>query len=184
MIACKRAILAMSKSAWPEGRIGRADEQDWYLVVKEAVRLYKQGSKDDVILAITGFNGPELKHPEIYYYRQTLVGFGLIEGSDFLIFPEGTDTLTQLGVAVRFAKDHSMKLVVVSTKLHVLRIKWICFWDKISALNVTPPELGIPRRKEILNDIVMTILHPFIDMFRLRPTYLELLAKRRAKGKL
>ena len=178
----KHVIMAMSKSAWSEGRTGARKEQDWYLVVQEAVRIKKQQGEDSVVVAVTGFTNVTFSLPEIECYKQALLDFDLKEGKDFYLLHEGIDTITQLHAAHAFAVFHKTDFAVVSTKLHVMRIRWLCFWDKIQAKHYTPPHLGIPRREEIVNDIVLTVLFPFIDIFGLRSRFLAYLEKRRAKG--
>ena len=75
----KHVIMAMSKSAWSEGRTGARKEQDWYLVVQEAVRIKKQQGEDSVVVAVTGFTNVTFSLPEIECYKQALLDFDLKE---------------------------------------------------------------------------------------------------------
>lgn len=187
-------IMAMSKSAWPEGRVGKREEQDWFLVVEEAknrlLEHRKRGIKA-VIVAVTGMKPLTSTQPEIYFYEEALLSFDLVKGEDFILFSNGIDTITQLHEAFWFVnlwKDAHLE--IVCTKLHFFRVVWLCFWDK-KLLNgskkvhcYTPKKFGKPRVEEIVNDLVMMFIIPMIDVFGLREHFLNYVSKRRACGKL
>ena len=190
-IASSTVFMAMSKSAWPEGRTGDPKRQDWYLVVEEAVRLYKDfGGPWDILIGVTGFTNAGSSNPEILYYKKAFEDFGLVEGKNFFLIPDGIDTTTQLRAAYEFAALRNADLTIVSTLLHIDRVRWITWWDKINNLHhlkivhFTPKELGISRKEEVKNDIILKYLFPVIDILGMRQVFLKYVEKRRASGKL
>ena len=189
-----RIIMAMSKSAWPEGRVGKREEQDWFLVVEEArnrLLEYRKSGVKAVVIAVTGMKPSASTQPEIYFYKEALLSLGLVEGKDFSLISTGIDTITQLHEAFGFVNLwHGAQLEIVCTKLHFFRTIWLCFWDKkllngnTKVMCYTPKKFGKPRSEEIINDLVMMLAIPIIDILGLRKNFLNYVNKRRSSGKL
>lgn len=189
----RRVIMIMSKSAWPEGRNGEHEDQDWVLVVKKAIEIYRESVSAGipaVMVAVTGFKNKSSAFSEIHYYREELMRRGFEDGEGVEFLSQGIDTTTQLLAAYRFAKAHNACMYVVSTQLHFVRVSWITWWDKVKGLHdldikhFVPDRVGIPRKEEIKNDLILMFLFIIIDILGLRSQFLAYVEKRRATGKL
>ncbi len=184
-------VVPLAKSAWPEGRLGYLEDQDWYCALRYAIRLYTTAKYDNNLvvrlLTASGFQHADSSLPEIEQYRIVLEKYAFTEGEDYILLREGIDTFTQLDAIFKYAKENHVKEIhLVSTRLHYLRIRWICWRDgRKNVMHHTPKGFGgIPRLSEIKNDIILTILMPIIDILGKRAKFQAYVASRRAKGKL
>jgi len=178
----QKLILIVEKAPLPKkGRFGSERIQEWYLAVKMAVSLAKKydGAK---LMLVTSFAVPGEGSEMDHYLGVLSRDFGISADTVEKIH-SGLDTIGQLELADKYARDNGVDLIVVCTLWNSLRIKYLVWRGKIKA-EVVVSKWGIPRPREALTDIVLTFIFPVIDLLGGRNWFLRKTRERRAKGKL
>ena len=167
-------IFPLPKSPWPEGRVGPREQQDWYRAAIKAGRM--QASAPDSKILLVSATKVEGTKGDLFYYGE------LFDRSapHVVSIEAGLETVTQLGAAEWAAKKAEAKLVVISTWLHYPRVRWLCRGKNFEHHWV----FGIPRLKEVKNDVLLIFLFPLIDILGLRAWFLRRVLERREGGKL
>lgn len=155
------------------GRFGPIHLQDWYIGLKTAIEIHKKYSFSKIAI-ITDFKTDGLHEADIY--KEILDSHKI---TDYFISREGFETVGQVEAAKRIADEIKHELILVSTFLHFPRVK---YYAGKGVLNFSA--WGIPRPKEILRDISMIVLAPFLRLTRLENRFVEMIKSRRSKGLL
>lgn len=175
-----RVIAILPKSPRPlKGRFGSKRVQDWYKAcVVAAVLLRRKEASGSVILVSSEVEIDG--QPEILDYETALQELG-VRKVDRLFLRHGFETVTHLEMAANFAWWVGKPLVIVCTWTHYPRVKYICFTNKITA--EVEVAYGRPRPKEMVTDLLLTVLFPIIDLFHLRHRFLMKVEGWRQQGK-
>ena len=168
----------MPKSPWPQGRIGSEFMQDWYAQCTEAaeqVRKHKHRGIEIVVSSETHVKGAER---EDRYYRDALGHLGVIP----TLLCKGTETESHICALGEYAATREADLVIIVTKAHYWRVRWICWRQGVKASLIKVA--GWARPSELRSDWVLTFLYPIIDLCGLKGRFLQLVRTRRDSGKL
>ena len=168
-------ICAMSKSPHTGGRVGKKEWQDWYQCLVKATEI-SQSATDPKFLVVTGFQAEGSSH-EVEIYSAILNA--LAPHVQIIAIRDGRETIKQIDIIRRVADEQKEELVIISTFLHYLRVRYLA--RGIKARHVVA--FGIPRPREIVNDITLTALMPLVDVLGLRSLFLRCIEGRRAAGK-
>ncbi len=175
-------IYPVPKSPHRLGRVGKREFQDWYQSVIAAKMLLEQSRSAQVhakVLLLTATNIAGQK-PEIEIYLDALKELG-VEDDDTLVVRKGFETIGHLEAAMEVARKHKARLVVISTLLHSPRVRWLCRRNKEVHHRTV---IGIPRPKEAVTDLVLSVLFPLIDICGGRAWFLGKVGARRTHGRL
>jgi hypothetical protein len=170
-----RLIVPLTKSPH-SGRIGPKEKQEWYQGLVLAQKLYEQG---DLILVISDVQVAGEEH-EANIYKNALESLG-VSWINTHIVRQCQETTGQIEEASNIAFRRDLELVFISTWTHYLRVRWICFWDKVRAKHVIA--WGRPRPKEAVTDFILTFFFPILDICRQRRRFLKWVETRRKSGK-
>lgn len=174
----KEIILAIvTKSPWPEGRYGPLEWQDWIRACIDAALWKKAMPKAQIVVPCA--TQPVVGPPEVEYYVQAFRGLGY----EIEAIREGYETLAQIKIFGRLAKERNADLVLFTTWTHYPRVVWICWRCGVKARKFVVA-WGIPRPREALTDLVNTFLYPALDLCGLQKWFKDKVIKRRLKGKL
>ncbi len=170
-------IALIPKSPWRKGRIGPAARQDWVSACDDAAKLAKQMPDAKIIVADAYVERGE--RPDLELYQAALEEAGVPKNQQHLT-SEGMETIGHIEALNRIARAEDVDLLIVSTFLHYPRVRWICRGQG----HQHRAAWGIPRPKEALTDLVLTILFPLLDRLGLRQQFLKRVTKRRESGEL
>ena len=172
----KKIICPITKSPSKNntGRIGPINKQDWYQGIEVAIEIHKKTPNSQIAI-ITNFK-PNTDEHEADIYLEILNRRGI---NNIIIIREGLETIGQIEAAKKLAKKSEADLVLVSTSLHFLRVKYYAGSGVLHKIS-----WGIPRPLEVPRDIILIFLAPLIDVFGIRGIYKDILIKRRGKGLL
>jgi hypothetical protein len=156
--------------------VGPREWQDWYRgLVKSAKLLERYGGK---ILVLSNVQVHGERHEADLYEEALKEILGPLFENNVIVIKEAQETIEQLEKAKRYSEESDMDLVVVSTFLHYLRVRWLSMGDHLKHHFA----FGIPRPKEALTDIILTFLFPVIDGMGWREKFLDKVVKRRESG--
>lgn len=168
-------IVPLSKSPQPEGRIGPEELQDWYRQCVKAVQLARR--RNAPLVTSSSFVMKDSVSDEEQYGRViSLLGCELVR------LGVGDNTIDQLAELKSYARQHGVKIVLVATWLHYLRVKWLCMRENVDADVFISG--GMPRPKEAITDLILTILYPLIDLLGKKEAFERYIRSRRALGML
>jgi uncharacterized SAM-binding protein YcdF (DUF218 family) len=154
-------------------------DQDWYYGIVKAVELLNE-NPDSEILVLTAMQ-VEGQMSEADLYVHVLVDQLGVDSQKVWVINECRETVGQLETASELAFNYDYELVVVSTKLHSPRVKWICWKRGIVAEHYKVD--GNPRPAEVTTDKILNVIFPMIDTIPpLRNMFLRLVGGRRSKG--
>lgn len=169
-------ILPLTKSPHQSGRMGPVEVQDWYRgLVRAKELLHELKPAKILVLAnvhITGEKG------ETDLYLDALHTL-CVPDEDILVVREGQETIEQIEIALALAKREGARLLIISTFLHYLRVRWLCRGEPVEHYIAW----GMPRPREILTDTLLTALFPLIDIMGGREWFLEKVKARRLSGR-
>lgn len=169
-------ILPLPKSAHPSGRVGPIEVQDWYRGLVKATLLLEK-YRPAKILVLTAFHAVG-EEPEMAIYLSALKRLG-VDKNDIIVIEKARETIEQIEISTNYVKENNAELVIVSTFLHYLRVRWLC-----RGLNIEHHiAFGVPRPYEAVTDIILTVIFPIIDLLEKKKWFSEMVGKRRAKGK-
>ena len=169
-------ILPLTKSSWMDGRIGPIEKQDFFVSIKRAKTLHAR-HPDSKILVLSNVQVGGCEH-EVDCSLRALCMLD-VPGGDILVLRKGCETIEQLEIARDIAKKEGAKLVVVSTWLHYLRVRWLAR-GMGAEHHIT---YGRPRLREALTDIALIPGMIFIDLLGRREWFKKKVEKRRLSGK-
>ena len=171
----KYFIVPITKSPHKRGRLGPVELQDWYQGVKKAVSLLKQ-IPDSKILIVSDVHIDGEEHEADIYVR-ALRGLG-VGGEDMVVVKDCYETIGQVDMIKKIAKEQSYKLIFISTFLHFPRV-----WLLARGMNVKHYlALGLPRPREAITDIILSFLFPIIDVLGGRVWFQKKVLHRRKEG--
>jgi len=174
----KKTILGIvTKSPWPKGRRGSREKQDWYQTCIDAVCWKKVVQNAQIVVPCA--TQPTDGQREVEYYVQAVKELGgEIEAID-----EGYETVAQIKIFGRLARERKSDLILFTTFTHYPRIAWICWWNKIPVKKLVVA-WGIPRPREACTDLVLIFLYPMLDVLGLMDWFITKVINRRLEGKL
>lgn len=176
--------LPLSKSSWPEGRIGKEESQDYFKIVKLAIDLSNE-NKDDKILLLSNFKSKHSSISELDCMINICKKYNV--NDDKLIIEEnGYDTLSQLKFTFDLCKQKNEDLIIISSLTHYPRASWICRrLNKKYKINYKNKiGFGIPRFHDVLFDIPLMFLYPIIDLLGFSQNFSLTVKRRRSNGNL
>lgn len=179
-------VIPVAKSPHSKGRILPEEWQDWYRGIKKAVSIARQSEKGSVeVLVLSDAKYYGQPHEADLYYR-ALTKLGATIYVNIRIIREGYETIEQVNRSFELAAEEGKELIFVSTFFHYPRVQWL-IWRCKTTVPVKVRHcvaVGIPRPREAITDIILTLLFPLIDIFGGRRFFLKAVNKRRLKGKL
>ncbi len=179
----KTVILVLTKGPH-RTRFGPEHWWDWKRQCRLAVELYRKYPDAVVLLPsavhITGHKS------EIELYREEFKRDGLLEstknpdGRNALVLePVEQETVGQIKRGYQFADTLGMRLVVVSTWCHYLRVRYLC-----RGMGVTHKiAWGIPNPVEAVTDCILAVVFPLLDLFGAGKRFQKWAIKHRESGK-
>ncbi len=181
-------ICLLPKSAIPpEGRIWSKKktvyefekEQDYYKGCLKAVKLANNDPVCKILMPST-FQVYGMYEADVY--KIILNNLGILSCQIHYVAnkKDGLETIGQLEATFKMAKKEQARLIVISTLFHFPRVWWLCR-DKNVKHEVV---FGIPRPSEVISDIILAFLFPFIDLVGLRKWFQKVTIKKRLKGKI
>ena len=180
----RRDVVIFAVTKYPLGvnqrfgfRIGPRKEQDWYRGLVKAQQLRDTRYPGAKFLLVTAVTIDGNNEGGIYYEAMLELG---IDPEDIIRANKAYETIEQLHICRDIAAERGSKLVLVSTWLHYLRVRWICMNDGVRATHYVA--FGIPRPREALRDIIATFLFPAIDLLGVRERLLRRVQERRQRG--
>lgn len=171
-------IVPLTKSPHRSGRIGKKHQQDWFRGIEKAVILHYIIPESE-ILVLSDVHVSEQVH-EAEIYTETLTNMGV---KSFRVIRECYETISQVNKAIDIANCEDKNLIFVSTWLHYPRVEWLIKNKKKLVSIKHFSVIGIPRPKEAVTDIILTILFPLIDMCDYHKWWLDKINERRKQGK-
>ncbi|MGC9602345.1 MAG: ElyC/SanA/YdcF family protein [Minisyncoccia bacterium] len=172
-------IIPLTKSPHFTGRYGPVEWQDWYrglVKAKTLLELYKAQGVPAKILVLSAVQVTSEKS-EVEIYTWALKKLGVDDG-DIMVINKTQETIEQTEMVAMFIKK-GIQVVIISTWLHYLRVRWLCRGLKAKHYIVW----GIPRPREAITDIMLTVLFPPIDLCGGREWFLKKTRERRLAGK-
>lgn len=170
-------IVPLTKNPNRVGRIGPEEKQDWFKGLVKAKNLFQKFPNSKIIIISNVFFLDGNNEADIY--KNTLKRLGVKE-EDIIVIRENFETLGQVETAKKITLEKKEELIVVSTWLHYLRVRYLFLKEKKVKHHVV---FGIPRPREVFTDIVLTFLLPLIDLMGLRKSLKKRIEKRRRNGK-
>ena len=171
-------IVPIIKSPHSKGRIGPEKFQDWFRGLKKAVSIAIKS--DGEVLVISNAQYTNQSH-ESDLYCKALTKLSQVRHR---VIRDGRETIEQVDLSFKLAKEEKKELVFVSTFFHYPRVQWL-IWRCKSASKVSHYiSFGIPRPREMLTDIALAFLFPLIDILGGRQLFIRAVNKRRIEGKL
>lgn len=168
-------IFPVPKSPFPlKGRFGKKEWQDWYRVSLKAVNLKNQ--LGGAVLLISNFS--VLGCPsEQAFFSEEFKQLGLDEEhlEKHLV---GLETIEELEHAVKLARERQVRLIVISTWLHHLRVRWICRGQGVQHEVV----FGLPEIKAAVVDLILTAAYPLFELLGKKEWFISLAKGKRKKG--
>jgi hypothetical protein len=168
----KQKIVILTKSPWPEGRIGKEENQDWF---KQCIIASRLKNEMNEIIVTSSTKVGELT--ERYYYFDAMLRLGI----RIKIFDKGCETISQLEEIKKIAGESEFFLIVTWT--HFFRVKYLLKQMEMPNASIITA-WGIPRPKELVTDVILTIASPIMYWFNLTEKFLNYTNARRASGKL
>jgi hypothetical protein len=184
-ITKKLLCLPLSKSVWPEGRIGPWQLQDGYRIIEEAVKLANNENSDGTLL-LTATKPKDSPKSELDYMLEVTAVEDLKLGHLYVV-SRCFDTPSQIDYAIKLANLSGYgKLLILCSPLHYLRVKWIISRIPIDTdLEISCKMVfGIPRPKEVITDLILTFMYPIIDTLGCDTWFRSYTEKRRSRGSL
>ncbi|HQA95775.1 MAG TPA: hypothetical protein PLN18_00180 [Candidatus Colwellbacteria bacterium] len=180
-------VLPLTKSPHRRGRLGSRESQDWYASVRQISRVFDRLTckrhripEKDIVLICDFQEASDQAEADLY--AVAMEEFGIYNPR---IIRDGLETIRQVDVAFDLAAFEGKRIIFFGTWFHYLRILWIIRRHPKS--KEVPWELrgafGIPRPKEAVTDIILTLVFPILDLFGLRSWFVELTNRRRAEGR-
>jgi hypothetical protein len=171
--------MPLPKSPYPP-RKGPERWADWFrqcVVTKRLQDRYTNGGIPEVlILTPVTYEGAE---NEGDVYVRTLTELGV---KNINLVREGRETINQLQIAAKRAKDSGRRLIVVCTWLHYPRVAWLIMFTGAAWC---VPVFGIPNLKYSIVDVL--VMFPLTIVLSFIPGGLEWFSlwtwKRRQAGK-
>lgn len=176
--------LPLSKSSWPEGRIGKEEFQDYFRIVKKTIDLLRE-NKVDKILLLSNFKAKKASKSELENMIDICDKHN-VEREKLHIEEYGYDTLSQLKFTLNICNINNQDLVIISSLTHYPRVKWITNrLNKKYKIKVQHKIiLGIPRIHDALYDIPLMFIYPIIDLLGYSDEFSENIKRRRDSGHL
>jgi hypothetical protein len=172
-----KTILALvTKSPWPQGRIGKINQQDWYQTCVLASLLHKKINNSEVIVS-SAAKIKDAKQEEEYYI-EAMKGLN----TPLITLRKGYETITQLEIFKEYATERSAKLILLTTWSHYPRVKWVCLRHNIKC--EVKFSKGLPRPWELFTDAVIFFPYIIISLIGLEKWFVKKVTKRRQSGKL
>lgn len=178
-------VVPIPKSPHSKGRIGPEEWQDWYRGLKKAISIARSKDMAEVLILSNAQYSGQPHEVDLYY--GALAKLGATTDVNIRAIKEGYETIEQVDRSFKLAAEEKKELIFVSTWLHYLRVQWLIWRCKAVAPSVKVKHcivFGIPRPREMLSDIILTILFPLVDICGGRQFFLKAVNKRRIKGKL
>jgi hypothetical protein len=110
-------------------------------------------------------------------YLSTLRRLG-VNDKDIIVIEKTHETVEQIEIVTEYAKENNAKLIIISTFLHYLRVRWLCRGFVVEHHGA----FGIPRPREAVTDIILTLIFPVIDLIGKKKWFSEKVGMRRVKG--
>ncbi|HEY4511801.1 MAG TPA: hypothetical protein VJH55_03100 [Candidatus Paceibacterota bacterium] len=188
----RKLIVPLTKSSFAK-RLGPEKFYDWVRGLKKAHKLC---DRDDTVLVVSAVHIEGFKS-EAVIYKEVLLEWGITEqeieevsvgqrlmlgDKNFVILEEAQETIGQLEIAYDIAEQNRMKLVVVSTWTHYLRVAWL-LWRGPNRNYRHYIAWGVPYLREAITDAILTLLFPLIDLAGRRSWFLDKVTRRRKSGK-
>ena len=142
-------IIPVTKSPHKGGRVGSVYLQDWYQGVKKAVGLLKKIPNSKILIVSDVHIDGEEHEADIYV--RALRGLG-VRGEDMIVVKDCYETIGQIDIIKRMAKEHKARLIFVSTFMHYPRVRWLTTGMKAKHYVA----FGIPRPREAVTDVSPT----------------------------
>lgn len=169
-------IVPLTKSPHPTGRIGPTRYQDWFrslILAKTVLNRLKSAQ----ILIISNVHVAQ-EQSEAELYSDALTSLGVVD-KNIRIMKEAQETIGQIDIAHRLAKNENAKLIIISTLFHYPRVRWLS--RNIEARHLIA--VGIPRPREAVTDLVLSLLFPLLELTGKKKWFMEAVTARRIKGK-
>lgn len=173
-------IVPLTKSSYFGGRYGPVEKQDWYRVLAKASALLKSYRPARILLISAAHIAGE--ESEIEASLRVLAKLG-VSRSDIFVIRRAQETIERVEIAAKFAKLENVKMIIVSTFLHYLRVRYLC--RGLGAEHYAA--FGIPRPQDLFWNIALTFAFPIIDTWPWgngRQWFREKVKARRESGKL
>ena len=184
------AILPLTKSCisnadtstgiqrWLFGRIGPEAWQDWYVCCRRAVNNQKKS--DGEILVVCDVWQPGWIEPEAAVQERAVKQ---LDGH-YVLIKEGHDTLSQMLVAIAWARENNCDLQVIASPSHYLRVAvHLQIWRwRGETKGVEIDQIvgwGLPRPLEALTDLLLNLITPTIDVIGQRSWWISRLRQQR-----
>jgi len=176
--------LPLSKSSWPEGRLGPEKYQDYFKIVKKSIDLLNQ-NKVNKILLLSDFKTKYANKSELENMIDICNTYN-VNINKLQIEKYGYDTLSQIKFTLNLCDKEKHDLIIISSLTHYPRVKWISYRiNKKYKINVEHRVvLGIPRLHDVLYDIPLMLIYPIIDLLGFSDEFSNLIKKRRYNGYL
>jgi hypothetical protein len=169
-------VLPVTKGPHPTGRVGPVERQDWFRGLVKATRLLRTLSPSKILVLSDVHVANEEHEADIYLAALRRLG---VDESRLMVVRDARETSGQVEAAKAIARREDMELVVVTTALHYLRVRWL-FRGFEATHHVV---FGIPRPREAVTDLVLTFLFPLLDLAGGRAKFVEKVTERRLGGK-
>lgn len=178
-----KTIIFVPTKGPHRSRTGPEKLSDWRVQCRKAAVL--QDELPDAVVyvptavSITGYP------TEYEYYKEELRKNGLrdwltINGNPKLIMEKrGQETIEQCELAFALAEREDVRLVVLSTPTHFLRLLYLCRGKGVTHKIAW----GIPNPIEAITDTILAILFPVLDFLGLGERFQQWAIRRREKGK-
>lgn len=176
--------LPLSKSSWPEGRIGKEESQDYFIIVKNSIDLLKN-NKVDKILLLSNFKYKNANKSELDNMID-ICNKHSVDKNKLHIEEYGYDTLSQLKFTLDLCSRNKDDLLIISSFTHYPRVKWIA-WRINKKYNVNVKHKigwGIPRIHDFIYDIPLIFIYPVVDLLGLSNKFSNIIRVRRGNGHL
>ncbi len=173
----KTFITLVAKSPWSKGRYGPHHHQDWVRACGIAAKEVAQNPEAE-ILVVDGFQA-QRQASDLELYCKELVRLK-VDPERIRTINQGNETVAQLEIVEEQATKEKARVLLISTFLHYLRVRWLCrglgYEHRVA--------WGIPRPREAVTDIILMFIFPILDLLDLRPWFQRQVTGRREDGKL
>jgi hypothetical protein len=177
----KSLCLPLSKSNWPEGRIGPNTWQDAHRVQKLGAHLVKKNQAEKLLL-LSELIPRASKRTELDYVIDSC-RFEKINEEFLDIRKVGYDTISQIEYAIKICEDEKSDLIIVSSQFHFPRVIWLS--KRLNKSNIKIKNKiawGIPRITDVFSDIFLIFTYPIIDILGYSRHFTAYVKTRRDKG--
>lgn len=187
----KEQFETMKYIVWPvaknpvQGRFGPASLQDWYRGCALASKIQKAladkgNTAKIVVVTATHVTG---RQSERDMMLQALRSLGM-QDRDLILEGQAYETIGELENVFEIARREKSRVVVVSTFGHYLRVAWLLRPIKDGDLVASHKiAFGLPRWRELVTDLILTIIFPIIDLLGGRAWFKDKVVVRRKSVK-